>query len=277
MKTALMAAAALLIGSTQLLAQDRGRGKPAEPPTLRGKVGAYEADVSITVETRLRGGQVEKTEFSIVKGKTLVELGTGVKAIEVGGTVSVWADKENPKAAAKVVAEPEAPTVQGKVTAYEADKTLVVERKTRSGDAKSTEFSLVKGRTVIELGTGVKALEVGQTVSVWAEKDDPKAAARVAVQGAAPGGRGRGAAPAESPKPAPAPAPKPEEPREPSADAEKVLKAYKENLPTDKKLEWYTLDWVNTLGEAKERAAREKRPILWIQTNREGDLFCSLC
>jgi len=60
-------------------------------------------------------------------------------------------------------------------------------------------------------------------------------------------------------------------------EVQNVLKAFKGNLPTDKKLEWYTLDWVNTLGEAKERAARENKPILWIQTNKEGDLFCSLC
>jgi cold shock CspA family protein len=233
-------------------------------PTLRGTVEAYEPDVSITIGIRVRGGQSSKTEFSIVKGETQVELGAGVTSIEPGRTVSVWAEQGDRKKAAKILAEPEPPTVKGTVTAYEANASITVESRTRDGEIK-TQFSLAKDKTQIDLG-GAKALEVGATVWVWAEKGDAKAAARIAVQGA-PARRGpRGAAtlPAD-PKPMDLP------------DAGKVLEAYKANLPSDKQLDWYTLDWVNTLGEAKERAAKEKRPILWIQTNKEGDLFCSLC
>ncbi len=66
------AALALLINATLAHAQGRG-GNQAEPPTLKGKVAAYEADASITLETKVRGGQINKTEFSIVKDKTKIE------------------------------------------------------------------------------------------------------------------------------------------------------------------------------------------------------------
>ncbi len=240
------------------------------PPTAKGKVAAYEADTSITVATPVRGGQVNKTEFSIVKGKTRIELGSGVKAIEVGAGVSVWADSDNPKNAAWILAEPEAPTIRGRVTAYQADASITVESAGR--EVRKSEFGIVKDKTRIELGTGVKALEVGQMVSVWADKENPKNAARIVSEAvAAPRRRGseNGQAPA-------APA-TPSRPPEAAPEREQVLKAYRDNLPTDQKLEWYTLDWVNTLGEARERAAKENRPILFIHTNKEGDLFCSLC
>jgi hypothetical protein len=277
--TFLSVAAVVLAHASLAQAQGRGGTNPPEPPTLKGKVAAYEADASISVETRARGGQTNKTEFSIAKGKTKIELGAGIQAIEPGVTVSVWADKDDPKAAARILAEPEAPTVRGKVVAYEADKSITVETRTRGGEARTTEFALVKGKTLIEL-TGVKAIEAGMTVSVWAEKDNPKNAAKVAAQGAQPGGRGRGgqgAAPADRAENAKPAASAPTEKAEDPVDVAKVLEAYKSNLPTDKNLEWYTLDWVNSLGEAKERAARENRPILFIHTNKEGDLFCSLC
>jgi len=188
----LLSVAALLINGALALAQDGGKGgNQGDPPTLKGKVAAYKANTSITVETQARGGQANKTEFSILKDKTKIELGAGIRAIEPGMVVSVWADKDNPKAAAKVVAEAEAPTVKGKVVAYEADKSITVETKARGGEAKNTEFALVKDKTKIELSAGAKAVEVGVTVSVWADKDDPKAAAKVVVQGAAAPGRGQ--------------------------------------------------------------------------------------
>jgi len=103
----LSAAAALLINGSLASGQDRGRGgNQGAPPTLRGKVVAYEADQSITVETKAaRGGEAKKTEFTLVKDKTKIELVAGVKGIEVGVTVSVWTDKDDPKTAAKVVVQ----------------------------------------------------------------------------------------------------------------------------------------------------------------------------
>lgn len=257
-------ALALMAGAALARAQDRRGGTPQEPPTLRAKVSAYEADRSITLETKVRGGGVEKTEFAIVKEKTKIELLAGVKAVEPGMIASVWTDKDNPKNAARIAVEPEPPTAKGKVTAHTPDVSLALETPIRNGGVQTSEFSLVKGKTQLE-GTP----EVGMTVSVWADKENPKNAARVVVQGSPAPARGRRGAP----PPAPA------EPPKPTAlpDVPSVLKAYKDNLPTDKKLEWYSLDWVNSLGEAKERAARENRPILFIHTNKEGDLFCSLC
>jgi len=255
---------------TSAAAQDRGRGAPAEPPTIQGKVTAYAPDQTITVGTRARGGAVLETAFSIVKDKTQVVLEGDLKAIEVGTSVSVWADKDSPKNAARIIARPEPPAARGKVTAYEPDTSIKIQSAARGGAVRETEFSIAKDKTRIE-----GKVEVGATVSVWADKENPTTAARIAAQGAAPAPRNRGAGNPEGSKPAAPPpaAPKAEGP----ADANAVLEAYKANLPTTQQLEWYTLDWVNSLTEARERAARENRPILFIQTNKEGDLFCSLC
>ena len=43
-----------------------------------------------------------------------------------------------------------------------------------------------------------------------------------------------------------------------------VLKRFEEAKPSDKSLAFYSLDWVCSLQEAKERARAEKRPILLI-------------
>ncbi|MCI0359312.1 MAG: hypothetical protein L0211_12610 [Planctomycetaceae bacterium] len=76
----------------------------AEAPTIVGKVAAYEADKSITVEVKMRGGKSRQTEFSIVKDQTKIELLGDAKEIAVGLPVSVWAGKDNPKSATRIVA-----------------------------------------------------------------------------------------------------------------------------------------------------------------------------
>ena len=43
-----------------------------------------------------------------------------------------------------------------------------------------------------------------------------------------------------------------------------VLKRFEEAKPSDKSLAFYSLDWVCSIQEAKERARAEKRPILLI-------------
>jgi hypothetical protein len=147
------------------------------------------------------------------------------------------------------------------VVAYEADRSITVETTARGGETRKTEFLIVKDKTLVELGAGVKAIEPGATVSVWAEKDNPENAAKIAAQGIAPEGRNRGAAPAakvESAKPAVATtAPKIEGP----ADAKKILGAY-ESVKKECDLRIYQLRWAPSLKEAKERAARENRPVL---------------
>lgn len=70
-------------------------------PTVKGKVLAYEADKSITIETSGNDGVSKKIEFAVVKGKTKIE-GLAKKGIEAGMTLAVWDDKDNPKQAAKI-------------------------------------------------------------------------------------------------------------------------------------------------------------------------------
>ncbi|MCI0355656.1 MAG: hypothetical protein L0099_11550, partial [Acidobacteria bacterium] len=98
----LLAVVALLCVSSSGSAQ-RPKADVAAP-TATGKVVAYEVDKSITVEVKQRGGEAKKLDFAIVKDKTKVELLGRAKAIELGAQVRVWADKDNPKTAARITA-----------------------------------------------------------------------------------------------------------------------------------------------------------------------------
>ncbi len=109
----------------------------------------------------------------------------------MGVVVSVWAEKDDPKVAAKILAEPEPPMVKGKVSAYEADKSIVVQVSTRGGAGGESTFSIVKGKTRIDFSAGAKAIDVGVEVLVWADKDDAKQADRILVQHPGPAGRNR--------------------------------------------------------------------------------------
>ena len=83
----------------------RPNNRPAaDAATAIGQVAAFEADKSITVEVRQRGGQSRKAEFSIVKDRTKIELAGEAKEIAVGMPVSVWADKDDSKLAVRIVA-----------------------------------------------------------------------------------------------------------------------------------------------------------------------------
>lgn len=66
-------------------------------PAIKGKVVAFEADKSITIEGLASDGASKKIEFAIVKGKT-----KGPKTVEVGMALAVWDDKDNPKQAVKI-------------------------------------------------------------------------------------------------------------------------------------------------------------------------------
>lgn len=87
-------------------ARARGRDKAVagNAPTIVGQVVAYEADKSITVAAKRRGGQSGETQFNIVKDKSTIELVGDTKEITKGTTVSVWTDKDDAKLATKIKA-----------------------------------------------------------------------------------------------------------------------------------------------------------------------------
>ena len=63
----------------------------------------------------------------------------------------------------------------------------------------------------------------------------------------------------------------------PSA-VEDVLDKYRSSMPTEDDLSVYRLDWVPSLDDAKQKAAREERPILLIVvTNSYGNLYTGHC
>ena len=64
----------------------------------------------------------------------------------------------------------------------------------------------------------------------------------------------------------------------PDGDVQKILDKYRLFHPADKDLTIFQLDWVPTLKEARERAAKEQRPILLlVVTNSYGNLLTGHC
>jgi hypothetical protein len=62
------------------------------------------------------------------------------------------------------------------------------------------------------------------------------------------------------------------------SDVKSVLEKFQSVRPTEADLALYRLDWMPTLEAAKERAAKEERPIfLVVVTNSFGDLFSGHC
>jgi hypothetical protein len=62
------------------------------------------------------------------------------------------------------------------------------------------------------------------------------------------------------------------------SDVKSVLDKVQSVRPAEADLALYRLDWMPTLEAAKERAAREERPIfLVVVTNSFGDLFSGHC
>ena len=61
-------------------------------------------------------------------------------------------------------------------------------------------------------------------------------------------------------------------------DVKSVLDKFQSVRPQEADLALYQLDWMSTLKEARERAAKEERPIfLVVVTNSFGDLFSGHC
>jgi hypothetical protein len=61
-------------------------------------------------------------------------------------------------------------------------------------------------------------------------------------------------------------------------DVRTILDRFESVRPQDADLALYQLDWMPTLEAAKERAAREGRPIfLVVVTNSFGDMFSGHC
>jgi hypothetical protein len=64
----------------------------------------------------------------------------------------------------------------------------------------------------------------------------------------------------------------------PDHDVQTILAKYRRYRPTDKDLAIFQLDWVPSLKEATQRAAREQRPmLLLVVTNSYGNLFTGHC
>jgi hypothetical protein len=64
----------------------------------------------------------------------------------------------------------------------------------------------------------------------------------------------------------------------PDGDVRTTLDKYRLLRLADQDLAIFQLDWVPTLKQAKERAARERRPILLlVVTNSYGNLFTGHC
>jgi hypothetical protein len=118
--------------------------------------------------------------------------------------------KKNPDA---TPAKTDAPTIVGQVVAYEPGKSITVENRNRKVVRKG-EFVIVKDKTKIELPPRVKEIAVGMQIAVWADKDDPKVAARIGQQGGAAAAKPRNKLPNMPVRPL---SPSTTEPRSPEA------------------------------------------------------------
>ncbi len=68
------------------------------------------------------------------------------------------------------------------------------------------------------------------------------------------------------------------EPAAKTPDVQKVLDKYQSFRPADKDLAIFQLDWVATLKDARERAAKEECPILLVVvTNSYGNMYTGHC
>ncbi len=62
------------------------------------------------------------------------------------------------------------------------------------------------------------------------------------------------------------------------SDVQSILNKFQSVRPQEADLALYQLDWMATLKEARERAAKEERPMfLVVVTNSFGDLFSGHC
>jgi hypothetical protein len=62
------------------------------------------------------------------------------------------------------------------------------------------------------------------------------------------------------------------------SDVKGILDKFQSVRPQEADLALYQLDWMSALKEARERAAKEERPIfLVVVTNSFGDLFSGHC
>ena len=67
-------------------------------------------------------------------------------------------------------------------------------------------------------------------------------------------------------------------PQMPHGDVQRILDKYQAAVPGAKELGLFGLDWAPTLQAAKEKAAKEKRPILlMVVRNKYGNLYTGHC
>jgi RNA polymerase sigma factor (sigma-70 family) len=143
-----------------------------DPPTLPlGAVVAYEKDRSITLEALTSSGK-RNFPFLITPNRTEVRV-IGGQDIAVGMNATVWADRDDPKQAARIVANPKSPTAQGKILAYEEGKSITLGLTTTNVGGRQAAFLIERDVTEVRLLQGLTGITVGQNASVWVDSPGP--------------------------------------------------------------------------------------------------------
>src|SRR5215813_7935388 len=97
-----------------------------------------------------------------------------IVAVAVLAPVSSWGQRGGARPNAPATTNPaDVTAVVGQVTEYEPDKSLTLEVQNRDGITKR-QFAIVKEKTAIELPSRMREIKVGQTLAVWADKEDLK-------------------------------------------------------------------------------------------------------
>ncbi|MCI0492438.1 MAG: hypothetical protein L0Z07_05845, partial [Planctomycetes bacterium] len=181
----------LLVSADGAIAQRvRNENRPAAPaaaaPTVTGKIVAYEPGKTITLETTARNG-VKRSEFTIDKDKTKIELPPRINGITVGITLSIWADQENPTLAVKIGAGANnaprqrgnpANVLSGTLQGVDvAGNTVTVATSNRATGKVETTYELAKDVEVLRDGKPAKAsdLKQGSRITVKLSADQTTA------------------------------------------------------------------------------------------------------
>jgi RNA polymerase sigma factor (sigma-70 family) len=250
--------------------------EPAEQPR-RGtsetgmvqSVDAAKNSVTVTVFNR-QTGKTEKT-YELAKDCVILRDGKPVKLgdLKTGGRVTLQLSADQ-KSIARI--SEEGAFLSAPLKSVDAEKrTITVTVEGRQGKQDKT-FQVAKDARVMLEGKEAKLtdLKAGTQLHLTASVDDANTI--VQIQTSPRRGRGQNEEGPEARNQGQAP------PALSSADVPKILDKYRTFRPSDKDLAIYHLDWVPTLKAAKEKAAREQRPILLLVVNNPyGNLYTGHC
>jgi hypothetical protein len=233
-------------------------------------VDAEKNSVTLSIFSRTDGQSTDKT-FQVLKDARILRDGKQAKLSDLkkGGRATLTLSADQQTVVSISVA---GPTISAPLKSADAGKnTLTVTVEGRQGKQDKT-YTVAKDARVTIDGKEAKLadLKAGTVLLLTSSADD--ASMLVLIQTSGRRGNER-----QQPRP---PQQQPRKGAEPAtgADRQKILDKFQAARPDANALAIYQLDWAPTLKAAKEKAAKEARPILlMVVSNTFGDLYTGHC